>query len=279
MVSEKKKQLLKEIEEEIEKYPVVGVLDLFKFPARQLQEIREKLRGKAKIKMVKKRIIKLALKEVKKEGLEELEKYVQGEAALLFSEIDPFKLGKIIEESKTFTKVKEGDVFPKDIVIPEGPTSLPPGPVIGELQKMKIPASIQENKIVVKKDTVVAKEGDTASKELADILNKLGIEPIELKLNLLAVWNNGIIFTKDVLFIPKEEYINKLELAHVQAFNLSLNIGYYTKETIPILISKAYMEALNLASSADIVTKDTIKILLQKAYSQANILKTKIKEG
>jgi large subunit ribosomal protein L10 len=270
MVSKKKIEIVKEVKEQIEKYPVIGMLNMFKLPARQLHEIRGKLKGQAVIRMVKKRLIKLIFKET---GLSELESYIHGEPALLFSKIDPFKLARIIQSSKSPTLAKPGDIAPKDVVIKAGPTSLSPGPVIGELQKAGLPVGVEGERIVVKKDTVIVKEGEEIKKDVADVLSKFGIKPIEIGLNLTAVWDHGIIYPKDLLFIPVKEYLEKIKHAHSQAFNLSININYFTKENIQLLLSNADSQAYNLAIVIGILTKETIKPLLFKAYNQAMILK------
>ncbi len=277
MVSKKKIKTVKEVKEKMEKYPVIGILNMHKLPARQLHQIREKLRGKAVIKMVKKRLIKIILKEAKKKGLSGLEAYIEGEPAFLFSSENPFKLARIIEESKSEAPAKPGDIAPNDIVVRAGPTNLAPGPVIGELQKVKIPAGVEAEKIVVKEDTVVAKEGDEISKELADVLSKLGINPMNLGLNLAAAWENGTIYTKDILFIPKDAYLDALKSCASQGFNLSININYFTPENISILISKAYNEALSLSLEAGIPTQENIAQMLACASAHAAALKEKIK--
>ncbi|MBU0899131.1 MAG: 50S ribosomal protein L10 [Nanoarchaeota archaeon] len=274
MVSIKKKEMLKKIVETLGEYPVIGILNMHKLPAKQLCEIRSKLHDEAVIRMVKKRIILLALKEKKMTALEE---FIKDEPALLFTKSDPFKLAKVIAKSKTKAPAKGGDIAPSDILIKAGPTNLPPGPVIGELQRLKIPAMVDGEKIAVKKDTVVVKEGEKISVGLADVLTKLGIEPMEIGLNLSAVWEDGIVYEKDVLFVPTEKYLEDILKAHSQAFNLSINIGYVTKENVPFLLSKAYREALALAETAGIPTKETIGKLLKKGQDQAKILEPKIK--
>ena len=65
MVSEKKKQEVVKIRKLIEEYPVVGMVDLFKMPSRQLQSIRRGMRKDVLIKMCKKSVLTLALKNVK----------------------------------------------------------------------------------------------------------------------------------------------------------------------------------------------------------------------
>lgn len=275
MVSENKVKLVKELRAEAEKYPVVGILDMHKLPAKQLHEIREKLRDQARIFMIKKRLLKLAFKDLK---VAELEKYMEGQPALLFSESDPFKLARVIAASKSKTAAKAGDVAPSDIMIRAGPTSLPPGPVIGELQKAGVPASVEGDRIAVKKDTVLVKEGEEINSDVAGVLAKLGIEPMDISLNLLAVWEKGMIYTKEILFIPPEKYENDLKEAFLNAFNLTLNIGYVTPQNIGTLLSKAHNEVLSLAMAADIVTKETLPTLLAKAGAQAEALKGMMKE-
>jgi large subunit ribosomal protein L10 len=273
VVSEKKKQKLKEVREDLGKYPVIGIIDMFKLPGRQLHEIRNRLRNEAVIKMVKKRIIKLALKDCGLKGIEELEGYVKGEPALLLSRTDPFKLARTIGSSKSKAFAKAGDIAPMDIMVRAGPTSLSPGPVIGELQRAKIPAAVEGEKITVTKDTLVAREGDVIEKPLADVLVKLGIEPIEIGLNLLAAWEDGHVYSGELLFTPAEKYIEDLRDAGMQAFNLSFNINYYTRENIPFFLSRAYKEACSLAEAADVLTGETVKPLLAKARARAETLK------
>jgi len=278
MVSEKKKEEVKKLEVELKKYPVIGLLDMFKLPSRQLQEIRDKLKGKAEIKMVRKSVMERAIENVERKGLKELEKEIQNQPAILFSNADPFELARIIESSKSFGTAKEGDIAPKDIVVKSGKTSLKAGPVIGELQRVKIQAGVEGENIVIKKDVVVAKKGESIEKNVADVLMKLGVEPIEISLNLLAVWDQGIVYPKEILFIPLEKYENDIRTAHQSAFNLSLNMGFLTRETVPVLISKAHREAVGLAREVGLVTKETVVELFAKAHLQMLALKGKIPE-
>jgi large subunit ribosomal protein L10 len=273
MVSQKNVLTVKDVSEQLRQYPVIGVLDMFKLPASQLHQIRNMLRGKAVIRMVKKRLIILALKESGLRGVEALEERLQGEPALIMTEMNPFRLAGLISKSKSEAPAKEGNIAPRDIEVKAGSTPLPPGPVIGELQKAKIPAMIEGDKIHIREDTLVAREGDTIDSLLAGVLAKLGITPMEIGLNLLAVWEKGDVYDRDILFIPQESYVNDLVSAHQGAFSLALNIGYPASETIPLLLARAHQEALNLATAAGIVTSETVKPLLAKARTQAGALK------
>lgn len=276
MVSEKKKLAVEQLRDELKIYPVIGILDMFKLPARQLQEIKDSLRGKAIIKMTKKNVIKLAIDGTGIESLGKLENEIRNQPALLLSDVNPFELADIIESSKSSAPAKPGDIATKDIVINEGPTALKPGPVIGELQRVKLPAGVEGDKIVIKKDTIIVKGGEKITKPVADVLMKLGIQPVEISLNLLAVYEKGSIYGKSLLFIPKEKYQNDIINAYKNAFNLALNMSYPTTETLPFLLVKAYKEAVSLALETKIPTNDTIGTLLAEARSQMESAKEKL---
>ena len=272
MVSEKKTKLVEEVKADIMKYPVVGIIDMFKMPGRQLHEIRNRLRGKAVIRMVKKRLIKIALESSGADNIKALGECIQGEPALILTDMNPFRLARIISESKSQAAAKEGDISPRDIVVKAGPTSLAPGPVIGEFQRLKIPAMVEADRIAVRHDTVVARSGDRISRELAGMLSKLGIEPIEIGLNLLAAWEGGMVYAKDILFVPPEEYACRLRQAFCCALGLSMDINYFTADNISLLLAKAHREARGLSVQAGIATPDTIGMALANANAQAQAL-------
>ncbi len=278
MVSEKKKEEVLKIKRLIEEYPVVGIIDLFKMPSRQLQEIKKIIREDAIIRMCKKSLMKLAIESVKnKESIDKLCSFSAKEPALILSKINPFKLFKKLKKNKSRSYAKANDIAPNDIIVHAGPTSLLAGPVIGELQRVGIPAMVQEGKIHIRKDTVVAKKGEIISAQLANILKKLDIQPIEVGINVLGIWENGIVYTKDVLDVSEEEYIRKIKNANAYALNLCINVCYTNEESIRILIQKAYFNAMNLGINREIFDEGIVENLIRKAGTQARILKNNLK--
>jgi len=274
MVSQKKIDQIKELTEQVKKYSVVGLLDLYKFPSNPLQSVRKSLRGQAEIFMRKKCVLERSVEEVKdKKDLKKLVEIEVKKPAVILTNMNPFKLFKILNQNKSQAYAKPGDIAPIDIVVSAGPTSLPAGPAIGDLQRAKIPAMVQEGKIHVRKDTIVAKQGEEITREASDILKKLDIQPMEISINLLAAWEDGIVFGKDILGIDEEEYLNKLELAYNHAINLSVNTGYPTKDSVKIMIGKAFREAKTLGVECNILDKGVIEDILKKAQIHAQILK------
>ncbi len=273
-VAASKKKEVTELVKLMDQYPVLAVVNMANLPARQLQTMRGQLRGKVVLRMSKRRLIKLALTQSKKEGIGKLEGHLKGMPALLFSKESPFTLYKILKKSKSKAPIKAGQIAPNDIIVPAGPTSFSPGPVIGELGALKIKAGIEGGKVAIKQDATVAKEGDVVSSALASILTRLGIEPMEIGLELVAAYEQGEILKKDVLDVDEDAYLAMLAAAHHDAFALSLEIAYPTKETIMHLISQAFRDTKALAIEQGILSKETVEAILGRADAQAQAVQS-----
>ena len=266
-VADWKKEKVAELEELTNNNEIIGIVNLADIPAPQLQTMRRTLGDKAILKMSRKNFIKIAFANSNNE-VEGLADYLEGQPAMVFTEMNPFKLFKILEDSKTEAPAKAGAIAPADIVVPAGDTSFPPGPILGELQQAGIPAKIDKGSIVVQEDATVVKEGEPVPKNVADILTKLEIYPMEVGMDLLAVCEGDTIYTADVLKIDEEETLQTIATAYQNAINLSVNAGIVNSESAPILIQKAATEAMNLAINANILTSETTDKILSKAYAQ-----------
>jgi len=242
MKKEEKIKAVEELSRLMNSYSTIGFIDLTKFPTKQFQEIKKTLGEKVAIKICKKTVIKFAIKKLEKENVAELENFISPQPGIVFTNLPTFQLYKTVSQLKSSAYAKEGDTAKKDVEVKAGPTDLLPGPVISEFAKAGIPAGVEEGKIAIKKDVVVAKKDSKITKELASILRKLKIEAAEVKLNITALYENGKIYTKDVLKLV-EEYPDRLKEAFSQALNLSVAIGYPTKENIKYLFAKACQQA------------------------------------
>ena len=267
---ERKREEVERLKSMLSAYKTVAIVNFRGLRAKQFQEIRRDFRGKCIIRVSKNSLIRFSLKD---SGVEDMIPYVNDQTALVFSNLDPFELFKLIESSKKPAPIRAGAVAPKDIVVEAGETSLRPGPVVGELQRVGIPAGIERGKVVVKKRTVVVKAGERVSPEVADVLAKLEIYPVEEGLTLQAIYDReaGILFLPDVLRIKPEDVLKQVEECAKHAFNLAFNIkyAYPTPLTVGSLLAEASYYANSLALSINYPTKTTIRALLQKALAQA----------
>lgn len=264
-----KLDMVDDLKDIIGQYPTVGIVNLENIPAKTMQKMRASLRGDVLIKMSRKSLMEHALQKASKEekSLLKLEEYLRGQPAFIFSKINSFKLYSILEKSKANAPAKAGAISPKDIIVPKGETAFPPGPILGELQAVGIKTEIKAGKIAVKADKVVAKAGDVIDANLAGILTRMGIEPMEIGLDLMASYEDGTVFLPDVLSIDMDKIISDLQSAHMGGMNLSLNTGYITKETAPLALAKVYMESVSLALESGIFEPE----IMDKHIGRANL--------
>jgi len=242
MVKEKKPKAVENLRNGLEQSPVIALVDMYKMPSRQLQEIRKALRGKAKIKMIKKTTLKFAMEGAKKENIKEMETHIPKQPAIVFTDIEAFKFYSIVDGLRFKTFAKEGDAPNEDIWVSAGPTHLMAGPVISELQQAGVPASIESGRITIRKDKCIVKDGEKVSAVVANVLRKLKIEPMEVTLDIVAIYDNGNLYTKDSLELTKV-FPQMLATAFNKALNLSIFIAFPTKENIRHLIAKAVRTA------------------------------------
>ncbi|MBN1156606.1 50S ribosomal protein L10 [Candidatus Woesearchaeota archaeon] len=278
-VSEEKKQVVNDLVSLMKKHSIIGAVNMENLPAPQLQVMREKLRKTVVIMMTKRRLIKIAIEKAEKDkpGLKLLEPYLAGMPALLFTEENPFNLFKTLKKSKSKAPAKGGQTAPNDIVVNAGPTPFAPGPVIGELGSVGLKAGVDAGKVVIKENKVIVKAGEIISQKAADVLTRLGIEPMEVGLNVTGIFENGSILTKEVLDIDDEKFISNITGAASHSFNLAMEIGYLCKETVVPLIGKAARQASSLSLEANFLTQENTGEIISKLDAQAAFLKAELK--
>ncbi len=290
----------------IRSYKTVGIAKVRGIRASQLQRLRRELRDNARLRVSKNSLIAISFKD---SGIDEMTDYIEDQMALIFTNLGAFELYRLTEASKIPAPIKAGTIAPEDIVIEAGPTALKPGPVVGELQNLGIPAGIAGGKVEIKKRTVVVKEGERVTPEIAEILAKLGIYPVKEGLDLAAVYEreSGVLFKPEVLCIEPSEYISELceaakralslathlkyvyptsftigELlreASIKSQALAFHIAYPTPQTIRPLLQKAHVAAMNLGLNACIYSRETIPYLMRKAQAEAEALAGRLGTG
>ncbi len=274
MVSELKKKLVQQLVQDIESHPIVGVLNLQNLPAQQLQTMRSTLKTKGiKMSMTRKKLLYLALSQSKKKNVDQLSAKIKGMPALIFTKENPFALNSLIVKSKSEAPAKAGQTAPKDIVVKAGPTSFAPGPIISELAAVGIKTKVNAGKLEIIQDALVAKEGDVISSKLAETLKRLDIKPMEVGLNLVAVWEDGLVFDSKQLHIDEKEYAQNITQAATWAMNLAVEAAYPTSETTELLLQKAFREAKAVGVEYVIVNKETGDEIIARSERQALSLK------
>ena len=103
---------------------------------------------------------------------------------------------------------------------------------------------------------------------------------MEIGLKITSLLEDGTLYGGNVLSIDEKQYINNLRQAHSDAFALSLEIGYITKENIELLIKKAEIGALALKEKLPAVEeKVEEKKEEPKLETQGESIKEQLKEN
>ena len=268
---------VEEIKKLLDAYNALGVANLQKVRAAQLQEMKRKLKDVANVRVLKNTLMKRAVAEYKnKPDVGKLEPLLNGSNIFLFTNLSPFRLSLLLDKGRVKTTAKAGDVAAMDVIVPAGNTGLPPGPVISQLGSVGLPTRIEAGSVWINKDTMVAKRGDVIDARLAGVLSKMNIKPVEVGLILKVVYEEGLILTDEQLHIDLDGFRKSIIEATSNALNLSLNAGYPTSETVSLLLQIAHRKAFSLALNAGIPTKETIGGMLRKAYAEASSLNTKL---
>jgi large subunit ribosomal protein L10 len=270
--NEKKISTVERIAQLSNMYPVIVITQLSKVRSAQLMAVRKVLRGNAEIVVVKNKLAKLALKRAGIKNADELLNRLTGQNALLFSNLDPFKLYLLLERNRVSLAARAGDIAPIDIVVPAGNTGQPAGPVLSEFREAGIPTKIESGSIWIVKDSVAAKAGSPISPKLASLLSKLGIKPIRAGLSIALAYDNGLIYAADSITIDLEKYRESLVTGFVSSKALAVEIGYLTTDTAPEIIAKAYREAFALAVEVGELTPETTAMIFGKAEAEANAI-------
>jgi len=283
MVSQQKILYVNDIYSKLSNSKIIGVANVMDIPTAALQVIRKKLKEmNIDVKVVKKNLFVKALEKINdpniKKMIDIIEENKRITVLLLLpkNNINPFLLNKILEENKSYRPAKEGDILEEDVIIRAGPTNLTPGPVLTELKKYNIKTKVENGKIVITEDTLVAKKGQKVDSGLVSLLQKFNITPIPVKIKLLVVYDGKTLYTHDILSTPLEEYINQLRSGFRKAISLTIEISFPTKENIKILLTEAYQNLVKLSLNTGIPTKDTIKDLLKITNRRSITLKEKL---
>ncbi len=278
MVLEEKSGEVEQIEELLRKYSSIGLANLQKVRASQLQELKKTLGDKVYLRVLKNTLTRLAIEEIGKEDLKKLEPYLQGSNLYLFSHLNPFKLALLLEKGKVKATAKAGDIAYMDVVVPAGNTGQPPGPVISQLNAAGLPTRIESGSVWVSKDTLVVRKGEPINERLAGVLSKLGIKAVELGISLHVILDEGSVISAEQLKLDLEQTKNSLGQMHGEAFALSLEVAFPTRENIPALLNLAHQKAFALSLNAEVPTRETISELIRKANVEAAGLKNTIEK-
>ncbi|MEM0129228.1 MAG: 50S ribosomal protein L10 [Thermoplasmata archaeon] len=271
-VRPEKVQRVERIRADLAGRPITALVGVRGVPASALQSMRRELRERGHpIHVAPNAILRHAIEGAAgdRPALRPLLDHVADQTALLTAEGNPFSLYQELARTRSPTPARGGEIAPKDIVVPAGTTSFKPGPIVGELQHAGFPAAIEKGKVVLKKDTVIVKAGATISREVAGLLTRMDIRPLEVGLDLRALVDGTTFYPREVLSVDLDARREEFARAHRRALGLALEIAFPTPATTPLLIARAHRRAMAVAVAAAYPTPRTLPMLLARALREA----------
>jgi large subunit ribosomal protein L10 len=226
-VSENKKQMVNELAEQMKRKTVM-IISIKGLPSAQFQDIKKKLRGRARIMVAKKSLINFALDHSGIKKLHGLVKYVDDSSAILFSDEDTFEISGILSDEKSPAKAKAGQIAPSNIEVKSGPTELLPGP------------KVESGKISIMQDKVIVRKGAEITPALASIMAKLDIIPFEVGVEPVAAYMDGEVYVD--IKIDKEGTFKELIKSFGRSLAFSVEIGYVCDENLDYILGRAGIE-------------------------------------
>jgi large subunit ribosomal protein L10 len=269
----KKRIMYQNLQDVVKSYNVIALSKIMKVRATQLMTIRKKFRNDIKILVIKNKVAQRAFEKVTNvQGLGKMINGLEGQCALMFTNISPFKLNLVLNKNKVFLSAKGGDIAAKAVTIPAGNTGITPGPVLSEFKEANVPTRIEQGSIWVSKDTVIAKSGTMISQKLASLMSKLNIKPIEAGISVHSAITGNMFFSESDLKVDLKEYRDKLLNHFLSAVSISIEVGYTTTETVKPLMARAQSNSMALVAQLEYLSDDTTGLVLTAAQGRAQVI-------
>ncbi|XP_015076213.1 60S acidic ribosomal protein P0 [Solanum pennellii] len=220
----------------------------------QLQSIRKGLRGDSVVLMGKntmmKRTIRVHAEKTGNETILNLIPLLVGNVGLIFTKGDLKEVSEEVAKYKVGAPARVGLVAPVDVVVPPGNTGLDPSQT-SFFQVLNIPTKINKGTVEIITPVELIKKGDKVGSSEAALLAKLGIRPFSYGLVVLSVYDNGSVFSPEVLDLTEDDLIEKFATGVSMVTSLALAISYPTLAAAPHMFTNAYKNVLAIAIETD----------------------------
>lgn len=119
------------------------------------------------------------------------------------------------------------------------------------LQVLNIPTKINKGTVEIITPVELIKKGDKVGSSEAALLAKLGIRPFSYGLVVISVYENGSVFSPDVLDLTEDDLVEKFAFGVSMLTSLALAIHYPTIAAAPHMVINGYKNALAIAVETD----------------------------
>jgi large subunit ribosomal protein LP0 len=240
-----------------EEYPKCLLVGVDNVGSKQMQEIRLAMRGHGEILMGKNTMIRKAIRGhiQKNPALEKLLPYIVGNVGFVFTKEDLGEIRKKLLENKRGAPAKAGAIAPCDVKLPPQNTGMGPEKT-SFFQALQIPTKISRGTIEILNEVHIIKVNEKVGASEAALLNMLNIQPFSYGLVVQQVYDEGAIYSPEVLDITPDELQKRFQQGVANLAAISLEIGYPTKASVPHSVANALKNLLAIAAETDVTFKE-----------------------
>jgi len=237
----------------LDEYPKCFIVGADNVGSSQMQQIRIQLRGFGVILMGKNTMMKKAIRGhlEKNPNLEKLLPFIFQNVGFVFTKLDLSSIREKIQSNQVAAPAKAGAIAPCDVVLPAQVTSLGPEKT-SFFQALQITSKITRGTIEIVNDINLIKKGDKVGASEAALLNMLKISPFSYGLTVLQVYDNGTVFSPEILDVTPQDLRNKFMEGVRNVAAISLKIGYPTVASAPHSIANGFKNLLAVAAATNI---------------------------
>jgi len=239
----------------MEKYTKVISFSMNLVGSKQLALIRQKLRGRAEFLFGKNTMLRKVLRDKcaqdqadqpeKAEKLLKLLVLIEGNVGLLFHNEDIKAMRDEVEGETLPCAAKVGIDAPCDVSVKAGPTGCDPTQT-AFFQLLDIPTKINRGQVEIVSDVVVIRKGEKVGASQASLCAKLNITPFAFGPEGRNVYDDGDVYSCEVLDITDDMIENGFTNALRKASALCMGAGLPNTLTVPHYVYKAWQTVAKL---------------------------------
>ena len=246
-VRTKKEAYFTKLNSLLQEYSTIFIVNVDNVGSNQMHQIRHALRGQAVVLMGKNTMVRKVLRAlaVENPAYERLMSTVYGNIGFVFTKGDLKEIRKLIVTNRVAAPAKAGAIAPVDVVIPAGNTGMGPEKT-SFFQALGVATKIARGTIEIISDVELIKAGTKVGASEAALLNMLNISPFTYGMNITSVYDQGNVFSPDVLDVEDETLIENLLTGIKNIAALSLAANYPTVASVPHSMVNGYKRILGL---------------------------------
>jgi len=251
-VKVRKNKYIAKLQECLDTYKSMLLINVDFVGSQQMQKLRISLRGRAAILMGKNTIIRKIFRERAESNaaLEAIVPLIKGNVGFVFCNEDLAGIRKEVIAERLPASAKVGALAPCNVVIPAGPTGLDPGQT-SFFQALNIGTKITKGSIEILSPVTLCETGSKVSSSAVALLQKLNIKPFEYGIEVSHVYDNGSLYSAEILDMTTQDLTNKFFYGVNKIAAIGLEIGYPTMASLPHSFVNAFRKLVAITLETD----------------------------